>query len=76
MAFTGIMVNAYVPAKATFTSDEGRGIRVYIDGRMVNQYPRDFVVINRVRPGKHRVTVEYFGRRGRKLVKREVIAIG
>ncbi len=73
MALTGLMVNAYVPSKAVFTSDNGRGIRVFIDGRAINKYPQQFVSVNRIRPGKHRVTIEYIGRRGRVMTKREII---
>ena len=73
MALTGLMIYAYVPSKAVFTAQDGRGIRVFIDGRAINKYPRQFVSVNRIRPGKHRVTVELVGRRGRVLTKRQII---
>jgi|GEM_PF-4196184 len=73
MALTGLMVSAYVPSKAIFTADNGKGIRVFVDGNLINNYPREFVTVNRLRPGKHRVTIEFIGRRGRVITKRQII---
>ena len=75
MALTGLMVNAYAPSKAVFTAQDGRGIRVFIDGRVINKYPREYVAVNRIRPGKHRVTIEFVGRRGRVITKRQIIRL-
>ena len=65
----------YAPSKATFSTDDGRLMRVYIDGYLINERPRQFVSVRRIRPGKHRVVLEVFGRRGRTIRSKEVIVL-
>ncbi|MDH3709365.1 MAG: hypothetical protein OER04_05735 [Cyclobacteriaceae bacterium] len=75
VAFAGLAAWAYAPAKATFSTQDGRLMRVYIDGNLINKYPRQLVRAPRMRPGKHRVVVEVFGRRGRSIKSRKVIVL-
>ena len=65
----------YAPSKATFSTEDGRLMRVYIDGYLINQRPRQFVSVPRLQAGKHRVVLEVYGRRGRTLRTKDVIVL-
>jgi hypothetical protein len=50
--------------KAIFSVNRGQTIKVFVDGRLINHYPQEEVKVNML-PGKRRVKVKVFNRRGR-----------
>lgn len=75
VAFAEISLMGYTPSKATFSTHDGRSMRVFIDGKLINKYPRRFVSVANLRPGKHRVVLEVYNRRGKKIKARDRIVL-
>jgi hypothetical protein len=62
------------PSKVKFTANGNRKMRVFLDNQLLNRRPTNFVFLEQLRPGRHVVRVEVYGRRG-KITLQDVIFV-
>jgi len=58
--------------RARISSEAKQKIRVVIDGHLVNRKPYYEVNVDYLKPGRHHVKVEVFGRHGRRVVRDKI----